>query len=159
MAKTFWGWLEKFWKLLAGLGTLVALLVGGFELNKIVREINATPTPVPISTATNTPTATIAPTFTPGPFQFYDLPAQVKAGEDVKVSVQAWQGAVCHLEYFTPDGAKSEARGLGPATPDSRARCNWEWHIRADTLPGVGRLVVSIDDLKEEHKIEILAGN
>lgn len=155
-------WSRKFWGFVLGLGALIALLVGLFDLQERFRELRATPTPpptiVPTSTlrSTNTPIPTVSSTPTPGPFQFVDLPKQVKAGDDVRVTVLAWQGTSCHLDFFTPDGNPSQAKGLGSATPDSRSQCTWEWHIRADTSLGVGKLIVEINDLKETFDLEIL---
>lgn len=153
-------WFRKFWKVFLGLAVMIGALTAGFQLRRDIVEIRATPTPSPTNQPTGTPlpspTASFTPTFTPGPFQFIELPVQVKAGEDMRVVVQAWQGAACHLDYFTPDDNLSTSAGLGSTLPDSRSQCVWEWHIRADTTTGIGKLVVQINDLMETHEFEIL---
>jgi hypothetical protein len=152
-------WLKKTW---AVLGVLIVLIGGAAAAVQIVdfcEDRQPTPTPPPTATFVPIPTSTPIETATPTPirpFQFLELPEQVKAGEDVKVVLQAWQGATCFLAYYTADGGLSSARGLGPVSADSQGRCSWEWHISANTLPGQGTLVISINDLQETHKIEIL---
>jgi hypothetical protein len=153
-------WLKKTW---AVLGVLIVLIGGAAAAVQIVdfcEDRRPIPTPLPTiaptHTATSMPIPTITPTPTMGPFQFLVLPQQVRAGEDVKVVLQAWQGATCFLAYYTADGGLSSARGLGPVSADSQGRCSWEWHISANTLPGQGTLVISINDVQETHKIEIL---
>ena len=84
------------------------------------------------------------------------LPKQVKAGEDAIVKLQAYPRAICHLDFFTPNGTQSQADGLGTAVPDSLSVCTWEWHIRVDMIPGTGKLILMLGDLEEIHEIEIL---
>ncbi|RJP46507.1 MAG: hypothetical protein C4583_18720 [Anaerolineaceae bacterium] len=158
-------WIKRSWGVFAGLAILIGALAAAAQLVDFFEDRLPTPTPSPTIAFTSTPlpTATLTPTPTPtptvGPFVFLILPAQIKAGEDIKVSVQAWQGATCFLAYYTPDGGMSSARGLGPVIADSLGRCTWEWHISANTSLGNGKLVVSIKDIQETHEIEILAGD
>lgn len=158
-------WLRKSWGIFAGLAILIGALAAAAQLVEFFEDRRATPTPSPTIAFTNTPapTATLTPTMTPpfdgGPFLFLTLPTQVKAGEDITVSVQAWQGATCFLAYYTPDGGMSSARGLGPVAADSMGRCTWEWHVSANTSLGTGTLVVSINDIQETHELVILAGD
>lgn len=159
MAKRFTKWFSKFWKLFLGLAAVIAALRGGFELKKDIDEIRATPTLTPTILPANTPkpayTPLFTPTYTPGPFLFIKLPQKVIPGDNVTLVVQALKDTSCHLDYFTPKGNLSSASGLGSVSPDSRGQCTWEWHIRADTSPGIGKLVIQINDLKETHEIEI----
>jgi len=102
-------WSRRLWGLIVGLGVVIALLVGIFDFSRAYKEWRATPTPSATTVPSSTPMPTISPTSTSGPFQFIELPDQAKAGNDVKVVVQAWQGASCHLDYLTPDGNPSQA--------------------------------------------------
>lgn len=155
-------WLKITWAVIVGLGVVVGLAAAMVQIVEYCEDRQPTPTPpptvtfVPISTNTPIQTATTTPV---GPFEFLELPEQVKAGKDVRVVLQAWQGATCFLAYYTPDGGMSSARGLGPVIADSLGRCTWEWHISANTSLGTGKLVVSIKDIQETHEIEILAGD
>lgn len=156
-------WLKKFWVVIATLAVLIGALAAIAQLVDFFEDRRVTPTPppttVPTHTATSTPIPTITPTPTMGPFKFLVFPQQVRAGEDVKVTLQAWTGATCYLEYYKPNGDLSSADGLGLVTADSLGRCTWEWHIYANTLPGQGTLVISINDVEETHNFEILPGD
>jgi len=149
-------WLKKFWGLVLAFVAVVAFLANATAVLSFTKEYLATPTPPPTAIPTDTPIPTISPTPTLGPFQFISLPSQVKAGEDVEVILQARQNDVCALEYYTPEGSPSAANGLGTVTVNSMARCVWKWHISANTKPGLGRLVIIIQDIQETHQIEIL---
>ena len=161
MSQIFTKWLTGAWKFIVGLAIFVGLLVSLIQLNQYWSESRSAPTShaTVIPKVTCTTTASPTPTKTPvGPFQFITLPKQVKAGEDVIVKLRAYPDAVCHLDFFTPNGTPSQADGLGTVIPDSRSICTWEWHIRADMIPGVGQLVAMLGDLEETHEIEILPG-
>lgn len=153
-------WLKKAWAIIAGLTILIGALASVAALVEFFEDRRATPTlsPTDVPTGTPVPTMTPAPTLTPtlGTLQFLDFPAQVKAGEDIKITVQAWQGTTCHLAYYTPDGSLSSARGLGLAIVDSHGRCTWEWHISANTNPGCATLEISVGNIRESHELEIL---
>ncbi len=155
------GWLKKAGAALAVLAGVLAALAALAQIIDFLENRRATPTPPPLVTPISTLVPTSAPTFTPtsGPFQFLIFPQQVRVGEEVKITLQAWQGAACFLAYYTPSGTLSSADGLGLVTADSQGRCTWEWHISANTLPGRGRVVISINDVEETHFIEILPGN
>lgn len=139
--------------LIATIAAAVAIVNGCLGFQKDIREMKATLTPAPTITATTTPL------FTPGPIHFIELPKQVKAGENVKVTLQAWDGATCYLEFFTADGNISKATGLGIAIPDGFARCTWVWKVNTNTHPGIGKLIFHLGDLEETHKLEVLLPN
>lgn len=160
-------WVKKFWGLILGLAIVVGLLSGITDIIGFVEGLRA-PTPTLPSSPTIRPTATQTvtplpypsptPTLTPtlGPFQFIELPTRVKAGEDVTVCLQAPPDAVCFLDFYTPGGNKSTTRGLGQVFPDSQGKCTWEWHISANTSPGIAELNISINDIYEIHEVEIV---
>lgn len=153
-------WLKITWAVIVGLGVVAGLAAAMVQVVEYCENRQPTPTPPPTVTFAPIPTSTPIQTATSTPirpFQFLELPEQVKAGEDMKVVLQAWQGATCFLAYYTPDGGMSSARGLGPVTADSLGRCTWEWHISANTSLGPGKLVVSINDIQETHELVILA--
>ena len=149
-------WFKKFWGIVLAFVALVAFTANAAAVIEFGEEHFATPTPLPTPLSTDTPIPTVSPTPTLGPFQFLALPAQVRAGDDAEVILQARQGDVCTLEYFTPDGSKSSANGLGMVTADSLARCIWKWHISANTNPGMAKLVIAIQDIQETREIEVL---
>lgn len=155
-------WLNKFGALTLAFVATIAFLANATAVFDFVEERLATPIPPPtaIPTETHIPTETPIPTVSPtptlGPFQFISLPTQAKAGTDVEVILQARNDDVCTLEYYTPDGSQSAADGLGVVTANSLARCVWKWHISANTNPGTGKLVITIEDIQETHQIEIL---
>lgn len=159
MWKNILNWLGRFWGVILAISILVGMLAGLTDLIGFYENHWATATPPPTAAPTSPSIPTVSPTPTLGPFQFIALPPQVKAGDDAEVILQARQGDVCHLEYYTPDGSKSSARGLGPVTADSMARCVWQWHVSANTKPGQAKLVISINDIRETHGLEILPGN
>lgn len=145
--------------ILTAAATLIAILNGIIDFEANVKEVRATFTPLPSATLTVTPVPTHTPLFTPGPLTFIELPKEIRAGSDVKVIVQAWQGATCYLEYFTADGNPSQAEGLGVTTPDGLGRCTWVWRINANTHEGLGKVIVHVGEFEEEHSLEILPEN
>ena len=155
-------WLKKFGGLALAFVGIVAFLANVTAVFDFAEERLATltppPTAIPTEThvPTDTPIPTVSPTPTLGPFQFISLPTQAKAGTDVEVILQARKDDVCMLEYYTPDGRPSAADGLGVVTANSLSRCIWKWHISANTNPGMGKLVITIEDIQETHQIEIL---
>lgn len=149
-------WLNKFWGLALALVGTIAFLANATTVFNFAEGHLATSTPPPTAIPTNTPIPTVSPTPTLGAFNFVSLPKQVKAGDDVEVILQARMDDVCTLEYYTPDGSLSAADGLGTVTVDSLSRCIWKWHISANTNPGMGKLVIMIEDIQETHQIEIL---
>lgn len=155
-------WLRKFWGVILAFVALIAFLANAAAVIKFVEEHWAAPTPLLTDIPASTPTPTTVPTHPPastptmGPFQFVNLPLQVKAGDDAEVILLAREGAVCHLDFYTPEGSKSSARGLGLVNADSMARCKWTWHISANIRPGRAKLVILINDIQETHEIEIL---
>lgn len=149
-------WLGRFWGIILGMSILVGILAGLTDVIGFFEDRFAAPTPPPTAAPTSSPIPTISPTPTLGAFQFIALPSRVKAGDDAEVILQARQGDVCHLEYYTPDGGKSSAKGLGPVPANSMGRCVWQWHISANTKPGQAKLVISINDIRETHGLEIL---
>lgn len=150
-------WGKRFWGVFVGLGMVAGFLAAVVQVLEYYDNRRPTPTPLfPSPSPSAAPTDTASPSPTLGPFQFLELPDQAAAGDDVIVTLQAYQGAVCYLEYYTPDGNLSTADGLGQAIADSQGRCNWEWHISANTQPGAGRLVISVGDIEETHEIQIV---
>ncbi len=156
-------WLKITWAVIGGVAVVIGLAAATVQIVEFYEKRQPTPTLLPTIApthmATSTPIPTITPTPTMGPFQFLVLPQQVKSGEDVKISLQVWQGVICYLEYYKPNGELSLADGLGLVTADSQGRCTWEWHISANTLPGQGTLVILINNVQEIHQIEILPGD
>ncbi|MBI3167315.1 MAG: hypothetical protein HYZ22_02470 [Chloroflexi bacterium] len=155
-------WFDKSWKVIGGLGAVVALLVGLFELVDIFQGLRAGTETLPTVTSsstpfpTDTPIPTVSPTPTLRPFQFLAFPSQVRVGQDVEVILQARPGDVCVLEYYTPNGSKSSTDGLGTVTVNSQAKCVWKWHVSANTEPGLATLVITIQDIQETYKFDIL---
>jgi len=149
----------KLWKIILGVvgasGAVVALATGVFQLKRDVVEVRATPTLEPTPVFTNTPVPTPTPLFTPGPLTFIEKPDEVHAGTDVKVVVQAWEGATCYLEYHTTTG-KSDVEDLGITTPDGMGYCIWEWRVNGNTKPGEGKLIIRVGDFEESHPLMIL---
>ncbi len=143
--------------ILAILAAVVAIINSWIDI-----ELKISPTLTPAMIATATPTLTPSltppptPLYTPGPLTFIERPEQITAGNDVRVIVQAWEGALCYLEFYTPDENKSEADGLGPISPDSFRRCAWIWKINRNTSEGTGKIVVRVGEFEETHPIEIL---
>ena len=158
-------WLKITWAVIVGLGVVAGLAAAMVQIIEYCEDRQPTPTPPPTVVQTPMPTSTLIPTITPtptmGPFQFLTLPTQVKIGEGAKVVLQVWEGATCFLEYYTSavESRPSSADGLGLVNSDSQGRCTWEWHISANTLPGDGRLVFTVNDVQEIHPIQILAGD
>jgi hypothetical protein len=139
--------------IVAILAAVVAIINGWLDIGS---KVNPTLTPAIIITATPTIIPSPTPLFTPGPLYFIERPEKIQAGIDVKVVVQAWEGAVCFLRYYTPDGNESNAEGLGPAIPDGLHRCAWVWKINRNTHEGTGRIVVLVGEFEETHPLEIL---
>lgn len=153
---------SKLWKvimaILGGIGAVVAIATGSFQLRRDVIEVQATPTIVPSPTFADTPIPTPTPLFTPGPLTFLEKPDEVRAGTDIKVSVQAWEGATCYLEYYTAKG-KSDTKELGATAPDGMGHCIWEWRVNGHTDPGEGILIIRVGEFEETHPLVILPPN
>ncbi|MBE0680516.1 MAG: hypothetical protein IH589_01270 [Anaerolineales bacterium] len=152
-------WFRRFWGVFLGLAVVVGVLTNISDLRDDFKQSSLPTTvsaPSPTAAPSNTPPPTSTPVPTIGPFQFLLLPKQARAGEDCKIILQAAPGSVCHLDYYTPDGNLSTARGLGLATPDSQGKCTWEWHISAKTQTGTAKLVILLNDLQETHEFEII---
>lgn len=145
-----------FLTVLGVLATLIGVATGSFQLWKDLNEVAATSTPIPTVPLTFTPVPTNTPLFTPGPLTFFELPKEIHAGNNMRVVVQAWEGAVCALDFYTPGGNKSDAEGLGVKSPDSLHRCTWTWRVNANTHEGTGRIFVKVGELEEEHTLKIL---
>lgn len=139
------------------LAAIVAIVNGWIEIGL---KVSPTPTPPVVTTAAPTmtpePTATPTPLYTPGPLTFIERPEQINAGNDVRIIVQAWEGALCFIKFSTPDGNESKAEGLGVASPDSLHRCTWVWNINRNTHEGMGSIYVQVGEFEETHPIEIL---
>lgn len=150
---------QKFWGIFLGLAVVIGVLANILDLQKDFKAAGSQPatlSPIPTAAPSSTPLPTASPVPTMGPFQFLLFSKQARAGDDFKIILQAATGSVCHLDYYTPDGNLSAARGLGLVSPDSQGKCTWEWHISANTQPGMARLVISLNDLQETHEIEII---
>ncbi|NUM80285.1 hypothetical protein HUU42_05710 [bacterium] len=119
-------------------------------------KVSPTLTPPIITTVAPTATPTPTPLYTPGPLTFIERPEQINAGSDIRIIVQAWEGAACYLKYFTPDGNESKADGLGPASPDRLNRCTWVWMVNRNTHEGKGSIVVLVGEFEETHSLDIL---
>ncbi len=156
MRDIFKKWGVQIWGGIAALALLAGMVAALIDIREYIDKKN-TPTAtatVPLPTSTSIPTDT--PTPTPGPFQFIQLPKQIRVGNDVTVNLQAPPGAVCFLEFYTPDGNLSTAKGLGQAVANSQGRCSWEWHVSGNTGAGGGKLVISMNGITETHEVEVV---
>lgn len=71
------------------------------------------------------------------------------------ITVRTTPNAECSLVYTTPDGAESDAQGLGDKAASGNGRVSWSWQISADTTPGTGTVIVTCDDVSVESPIVI----
>jgi len=99
----------------------------------------------------------VVPTATPKPsgFTVIKFTSSLRVGDTASVIVEAYPGAACYLDYTTPSGTSSTAHGLGYQTANAKGRCSWSWLIGSRTTPGVGRVLIEVDDVSEWYPILI----
>lgn len=71
------------------------------------------------------------------------------------ITVRTTPNASCSLVYTTPDGAESDAQGLGEKAASGNGRVSWSWQISPDTTPGTGTVIVTCDGVSVEEPITI----
>ncbi len=76
-------------------------------------------------------------------------------GDDASATVQTTPGTECDLEYTTPSGTQSSARGLGRETADDSGVVTWTWKIGINTDPGTGTVFVTCGDAQAHADIQI----
>jgi hypothetical protein len=63
--------------------------------------------------------------------------------------------AYADIEYWTPAGTKSEARGLHPKHAGANGVVSWTWVIGSNTRPGLGTVMVFSGDAVDAAPIRI----
>jgi hypothetical protein len=76
-------------------------------------------------------------------------------GGEASVTIQTTPGAECSIEYVTPHGTVSRARGLVSQTADADGEASWTWKIGTRTEPGTGSVTVTSGGASETTEIEI----
>ncbi len=76
-------------------------------------------------------------------------------GGYASVTIQTSPGAECSIQYVTPHGTVSRARGLESQTTDSDGRASWTWKIGTHTEPGTGSVTVACNGESATTPIEI----
>lgn len=76
-------------------------------------------------------------------------------GDDASATVQTTPGTECDLEYTTPSGTPSNARGLGTETADDAGVVTWSWKIGINTDPGTGTVFVTCGAAQARADIQI----
>jgi len=126
--------------------------------------LSLTPTPTASCTPTVTPSLTHTPSLTPTrnyrppvpkpgtpaptpsvTYKFIKFTNPVKVGAYATVMIQTTPGAACFLNYRTPAGTFTTAKGIGSQTANSKGRCSWQWRIGTATRPGVGYVYIAVE--------------
>mgnify|MGYP006282182483 CR=1 FL=1 len=102
----------------------------------------ATSTVTASATVTMSPTATVPPTATPAGGIAIKSAFGAHPGGIGQVVVQTSPGANCNIEHVLPSGRVNSGRGLTPSRASGSGLVLWNFAIPADTLPGMGRIVV-----------------
>jgi hypothetical protein len=79
----------------------------------------------------------------------------VAAGADATIRLLAAPDTECTIEYVTPAGTASDARGLVPRTTDARGNVSWTWTIGSLTAPGSGTVRVDCGGAKGEWSFQV----
>ena len=67
----------------------------------------------------------------------------VSVGGDATVIAQATANTACAVEYFTPRGRRSGAKGLEPRMSDETGFVKWIWRIGSDTASGAAKVRIT----------------
>ncbi len=70
------------------------------------------------------------------------LTSPVHPGAYATIAVRSKAGVRCAITVYYKSGP-STAKGLGPKTAGSDARCAWTWKVGTATTPGTWRIVVT----------------
>jgi hypothetical protein len=82
--------------------------------------------------------ATTPASGTPVPLTLVSLNTPVAVGANVTLSARTQPGISCSLTYNEPNGAASNAEGLGGKNADSSGLVSWTWRISPTAQPGNG---------------------
>lgn len=146
--------LKSRWGRIISIGGLVLVILGvlanitgliAFVIEYVFPDPKPTPTPTPLPTQTPVVVS----------IQSIDISSPIAVGEYAIVKLKTVPGVMCHLDYYTPSGNLSTSKDLEPILSGVDGTCTWKWRIASNTKPGIGRLVVSVEGLEEEHEIEI----
>jgi hypothetical protein len=61
----------------------------------------------------------------------------------------------CNLDYFPPEENRSNAAGLGKKTTDANGNVSWIWTIGPNTIPGIGYVAVTCNDVTVSGSINV----
>lgn len=76
-------------------------------------------------------------------------------GDQARATVRTAPGARCGIEYTTPRGTSSTARGLVERTANADGVVAWSWTIGTSTVPGTGDVAVTCDSIRVNRSIRI----
>jgi hypothetical protein len=117
-----------------------------------------TPTPeitvTPTAEADASPGSDVPPPAPTLSVQF-GMVAGAPPGQTASVMVQTAPNTPCTLSFVGPDGAESEADGLGPATTDAQGRAYWYWKIDPASPLGTGTATATCNDTSVSVPIRI----
>jgi endonuclease YncB( thermonuclease family) len=85
-----------------------------------------------------------------------NLTSPVKVGATASLSIQTTPNTICNLDYITPSGNTSTAKGLGSTTAGANGLCVWTWTIGSGTKPGTGILNITVDGVAQSVSIEVV---
>ncbi len=81
----------------------------------------------------------------------------VAVGDYAYVDILTAPGNTCYLVYILPSGRRSTAQGLGKKIADDEGRCSWAWRIGTKTKPGIGKLIITINNVNQQtYPIQIV---
>lgn len=78
------------------------------------------------------------------------LTSPVKAGDEARLRLVVEPSARCSIEYISPAGTASSARGLVDRTADARGNIDWTWTVGSSTQPGQGTVRVDCGGTRGE---------
>jgi len=64
----------------------------------------------------------------------------VQRGRNASLTLWTTPGCTWYLQYITPVGNLSKAKGLGAKTANEKGEITWTWLISGNTTPGMGKL-------------------
>lgn len=109
----------------------------------------ATTPALPIPTPAPDPTPPAA-----GGVQFVSVQG-ARPGGTAQVTVQTAPGATCSIQYITPAGTNSTARGLETRTATTSGQVSWSWVIGSNTRAGMGMVTVTCGGVSGRTPITI----
>ena len=83
------------------------------------------------------------------------LTSPVKAGDDARLRLVVGASSRCDIEYISPAGTASNARGLVPRTANAQGNIDWTWTIGSSTQPGQGTVQVDCDGSRAEWTFQV----